>query len=270
MTDKKKQSGTISRKKIALETLGRYTGIPVKQIQKYILLTNFPYYVDQFANHFSVDISQGTVIRSAHVSKEEISIIDYRVGSPMAALIIDVLSYIEPECILMLGQCGGLHRYHKIGDFILPAAAIRDEGASQHYMPHQVPSLPAFMVQSFLSRELIDRKIEFKTGVVHTTDYRMWEFDESFIARLKKEKASAIDMECSALFTVGFCQKVPVGALMLISDLPTQLDGVKTQASAHAVFEKYTALHLELGIDSLRRMRDAMKTGGVNFRRYHF
>ena len=225
-----------SRKKIALDTLARYSGVSAKSFQKFILLTNFPLYVDKFAEMLNVPVIPGPVIKVAHSPKYKISIIDYRVGAPMAALIMDVISYTEPQCVLMLGLCGGLHYSQKIGDFILPMAAIRDEGASLHYMPEQVPSLPAFLIQQFISEELMCKEIKFKTGVIHTTDYRMWEFDEKFRTRLREEKASVIDMECSALFTTAFARKVPVGALMLISDLPYTKDGIKTKKSSENVF----------------------------------
>jgi len=259
-----------SRKKIALETLSRYSGTNIASFQKFILLTNFPLYVEKFAALVDVEVINGPVLKLAHCPKKKITIIDYRVGAPMASLIMDVLSYIQPQCVMMLGLCGGLHHIQKIGDFLLPMAAIRDEGASLHYMPHQVPSLPAFLIQKFISEELMSKKIPFKTGVLHTTDYRMWEFDEKFRARLRDEKASAIDMECSALFTTGFARKVPVGALMLISDLPLTKDGIKTKKSAQEVFERYTKLHLESGIDAIERMQSALKKQKLNFRRFHF
>lgn len=259
-----------NRRQIALETLARYSGVPASQFQKFILLTNFPLYVDTFAEICGVPATTGSVLRSAHCEKSKISIIDYRVGAPMAALVIDVLSYTNPQTVVMLGLCGGLHRKHRIGDFLIPVAAIRDEGASRHYMPMQVPSLPAFMVQQFISQELMEQGMQFNTGVLHTTDYRMWEFDEAFKSRLREEKASAIDMECSALFTAGFSRKVPVGALMLISDLPMEKHGIKTQESAQAVLQTYTKKHLTFGMDALIRMRKLGRKEKINFRRFHF
>jgi len=258
------------RGRIALDTLARYSGSEPEEFQPYILLTNFPHYVEKFADHWNATICRGAVLKVAHCKAEQISLIDYRVGAPMAALVIDVLSYIEPQCVVMLGLCGGLHRYHKVGDFILPIAAIRDEGASRHYMPPQVPSLPAFLVQQFISQELMAQSIQFETGVVHTTDYRMWEFDQAFNQQLRQEKATAIDMESSALFSVAFSRKVPIGALHLISDLPTQEGGIKTKKLAQDVFARYTDLHLKLGVAALKRMQEATQKGALNFRRFAF
>lgn len=259
-----------TRDQIALDTLTRYSGSALDDFQKFILLTNFPSYVEEFAHIFNVPIIAGSVLRVAHCKDKDISIIDYRVGAPMAALLIDVLSYIEPQSVIMLGMCGGLHRTLSVGDFLIPVAAIRDEGASNHYMPPQVPSLPAFLIQQFISQVLFARNLLFRTGVIHTTDYRMWEFDEAFRERLRQEKATAIDMEASALFIAGFKRKVPVGALMLVSDVPMQIGGVKTHESAKKVFEQYTALHLSCGIEAISRIREAQQERELNFRRFHF
>lgn len=270
VTSSDHSSSPLTRKNIALDTLSRYSGSDPEAFQKYILLTNFPKYVDLFAEQMNTTSHQGSLLKVSHSINKKITIIDYRLGAPMAALVVDILSYIKPEVVIMLGLCGGLRTSQKIGDYLLPIAAIRDEGASRHYMPLRVPSLPAFLVQHFISQVLINKALHFYTGVLHTTDYRMWEFDEKFRANLNEEQATAIDMECSALFTVGFAKKVPIGALMLISDLPFKQSGIKTKATANAVFKQYAHHHLELGIQSLLLMQEKAKEKKIDFRRYQF
>lgn len=265
-----KPQAKMSRSKFAKETLARYSNTEFEEFQPFVLLTNFPEYVALFAEIEDTEMKTGSVLNIAHSKKREMTIIDYQLGAPMAALVMDLLSYTNPQVVLMLGLCGGLHRSHKVGDFLLPMAAIRDEGASRHYMPAQVPSLPALLVQQFVSQTLLEKEIMFKTGVIHTTDYRMWEFDQAFIDRLKSEKASAIDMECSALFTSGFKSKVPVGALMLVTDLPLVPGAQKTKALSDKVFKEYRKLHLEIGIDALQKMREAKYKQKLNFRRFSF
>ncbi|MCD6055283.1 MAG: amn [Gammaproteobacteria bacterium] len=261
----------ITRRRIALDTLARYANSEVEAFQHFILLTNFPQYTDVFANYAKAEPILGPVLKVVHSPEHDISIIDYRVGSPMAALLMDVLSHLHPQGIIMLGLCGGIHRRQRVGDFLIPIAAIRDEGTSRHYMPLQVPSLPSFMIQKYIAEELIERNLTFMTGVVHSTDYRMWEFDEKFKARLVEEKATAVDMECSALFTTGFARKVPVGALLLVSDLPMNPEGIKTKASAAEVFERYTKLHLESAIAVIKRINAADKNSRrLNLRRFSF
>lgn len=231
--------------------LERYTGSRPDQFQKQIILTNFGYYMERFAVLHGDSQSKGSAMSVVHSTKTGVSMVNFSIGSPTAALIIELLSVTDPKAVLFLGICGGLHRSLKVGDFILPTAAIRDEGASQHFMPRQVPALPTFKIQKFISQILVENSFDYRTGVVHTTDYRFWEFDEAFKQQLYAERALAIEMECATLFVAGFACKVPIGALLLVSDLPLKRNGIKTKKSAKKVFKKYTDIHLDFGIKSM-------------------
>jgi len=170
---------------------------------------------------------------------------------------------VKPKAALMLGMCGGLSRYHQVGDFFNPIAAIREEGTSNAYLPPQCPALPVFDVQRAVTRELEDRNFKYHNGVIHTTNVRFWEFNEEFKAMLKRERVQTIDMECATLFTVGFARNVPVGALMLISDLPLKEGGVKTKESAMALFRTHTEAHIEVGVAVLKRIQQREADGYV-------
>ena len=65
-----------------------------------------------------------------------------------------------------------------------------------------------------------------------------------------------IDMETATIFSVGFANKIPCGALLLVSDQPMTPQGVKTEASDKVVTESYAETHLKIGIDSLKQLRD--------------
>jgi AMP nucleosidase len=242
--------------KIAADILTRYTGSPPSKFQKQIILTNFEYYIDRFEHICGDERTKGSAMGVVHSKKHGVSIVDFSIGGPTAALIIEILATVDPKAVLLLGMCGGLHRSLKKGDFILPTAAIRDEGASKHFMPSQVPALPTFKIQKFISQILVEKGHDYRTGVMHTTDYRFWEFDDKFKAQLYEERALAIDMECATLFIGGFASKVPIGALMLVSDLPLQKDGIKTEKSAKEVFKKYTDFHLEIGIKAMSEIAE--------------
>jgi AMP nucleosidase len=244
------------KKKIALDMLERYTGSAASQFGRQIILTNFDYYLERFHNLCGDERTQGSAMGVVHSKKTGVSIVDFSIGSPTAALIIELLASIEPTAVLLLGMCGGLHRSLKVGDFILPTAAIRDEGASKHFMPPQVPALPTFKIQKFVSQILVEKGMDYRTGVVHTTDYRFWEFDDKFKAQLYEERALAIEMESATLFVGGFASKVPIGALLLVSDLPLTRGGIKTKKSAKAVFRQFTDLHLEVGIKSMSEIAE--------------
>jgi AMP nucleosidase len=250
--------------KIAADMLERYTGSHPSLFRKQIILTNFDYYIERFHTICGDTRTKGSAMSVVHSTSADVSIINFSIGSPTAALIIELLATIDPTAVLLLGMCGGLHRSLKVGDFILPTAAIRDEGASRHFMASQVPALPTFKIQKFVSQILVEKGYDYRTGVVHTTDYRFWEFDDKFKAQLYEERALAIDMETSTLFIGGFASKVPIGALLLVSDLPLRRGGIKTKKSAKKVFRKFTDLQLELGIKSMSEIA----TRGEHIRHY--
>ncbi len=251
-------ASAITRQAIGVDMLERYTGCPVGQIRDYVLLTNFQYYIERFPSHFppgETEARRGSGFTLINAPNADITILDYKIGSPTAALAMDLLSFRRPRAVLMLGLCGGLSRKLKVGDFVLPMAAIRDEGSSRHYMPERVPALPTFNIQKACAETLVANDLAYRSGVIHTTDYRFWEFDEVFRNRLVEERAMAIDMECATLFVTGFAKKIPIGALMLVSDMPLNKDGIKTRSSANSVFSTYTEAHLRLGLDALRSLR---------------
>lgn len=251
--------------KIGREFLERYTGTRPEDFQKQIILTNFSYYLERFESYCDDAVTtRGSAMTSSHSKAKGVSIINFSIGSPVAALIIEVLATAEPMATLFLGICGGLHRSLEVGDFVIPTAAIRDEGASRHFMPPQVPALPTFKIQKFVSQMIVERGYDYRTGVVHTTDYRFWEFNEDFKESLYEERALAIDMETATLFSVGFASKVPIGAFLLVSDLP--LKAPKTRETAKAFFRDYTDLHIEIGIQAMSEIQER----GENIRHYRW
>ena len=85
----------------------------------------------------------------------------------------------------------------------------------------------------------------------------MWEHDETFKDYLRTIRAMAIDMETATIFTVGFVNKIPHGALLLVSDNPMTPDGVKTEESDKKVTANYVNSHLQIGIDSLLELANS-------------
>ncbi|MCT4615640.1 MAG: AMP nucleosidase [Marinifilaceae bacterium] len=235
--------------------LPRYTGRKLSEFTSYILLTNFNYYVELFASEFQVEIS-GSDKAMPNASFENITIINFGMGSPNAATIMDLLSAISPKAVIFLGKCGGLKRKNKLGDFILPIAAIRSEGTSDDYLPPEVPALPAFSIQMTSSQLISEMGLDYFTGTVFTTNKRVWEYDDRFKKYLRKTRAMAIDMETATLFSVGFYNEIPVGAVLLVTDQPMISEGVKTQTSDEKVTDNFVNLHLKIGIDSLKEIEE--------------
>ena len=235
--------------------LPRYTGKDLEEFGNYIILTNFMNYVDKFATHFNVPV-EGIDKNMPNATAEDITIINFGMGSPNAATIMDLLGAIKPAGVLFLGKCGGLKNNNDVGDFILPIAAIRNEGTSHDYLPPEVPALPAFNIQRAVSHVLRDIGKDYWTGVVYTTNRRVWEYDGKFKKYLTKTRAIAIDMETATLSTVGFANKIPTGALLLISDQPMISAGVKTSESDKLVTMEFLDIHLKAGIESLLEIKN--------------
>ncbi len=242
-----------TKEEIVNNWLPRYTGASLEQFGKYILLTNFSNYVNMFAAWNGVEvIGKDRPMQCA--TAEGITIINFGMGSPGAATIMDLLTAIQPEAVLFLGKCGGLKKRNTIGDLILPIAAIRGEGTSNDYFPAEVPALPAFALQKAISTTIREHQVDYWTGTVYTTNRRVWEHDDEFKEYLTKLRAYAIDMETATIFTVGFYNKIPTGALLLVSDSPMIPEGVKTEASDSKVTAEFVERHLKIGIASLKQL----------------
>ncbi|MBS3742996.1 MAG: AMP nucleosidase [Wenzhouxiangellaceae bacterium] len=235
--------------------LPRYTGTPLDGFGKHILLTNFDNYVEKFADEMGVEVlGRDKAMRNA--TAEDITIINFGMGSANAATIMDLLSAVSPRACLFLGKCGGLKKKNKLGDMILPIAAIRGEGTSNDYFPPEIPSLPAFTLQRAVSSTVRDYEMDYWTGTVYTTNRRVWEHDRKFKRYLRETRSMGIDMETATIFITGFANRIPTGALLLVSDQPMVPEGVKTDASDRTITDRFVDKQIAIGVDSLREIRD--------------
>jgi AMP nucleosidase len=236
---------------IAKNWLPRYTGMPLDQFGEYILITNFKDYVTKFSERFSSKIRGEGKAMQASTNKDGLTIINYGIGSPNAATIMDLLVAVNPKGVLFLGKCGGLKDSSEIGNFILPIGAIRGDGTSNDYFPPEVPALPSFKLHKFVSDIIVEKNSDYRTGVIYTTNRRVWEHDKRFLKRLKKTTAIGVDMETATVFSVGHYNEIARGALLLVSDVPLTPEGVKTETSDKEVTQKWVDLHLEIGIKAM-------------------
>ena len=248
-----------TKQEIVENWLPRYTKRKLEEFDEYILLTNFNKYVELFAEKFGVEV----VGRDANMTSASacgITIINFGMGSPNAAIVMDLLSAVKPKACLFLGKCGGIGKRQQLGDLILPLAAIRGEGTSNDYLPAEVPALPAFMLQRAVSSSIRDMGHDYWTGTVYSTNRRIWEHDDDFKEFLRATRAMAVDMETATLFVTGFANRIPTGALLLVSDQPMTPEGVKTEKSDNLVTQNFVDNHLNIGIASLRMIIDEKKT----------
>ncbi|MCC7149725.1 MAG: AMP nucleosidase [Saprospiraceae bacterium] len=248
-----------TKEEIINNWLPRYTGRSLEEFGKFILLVNFKDYVVRFANTYGVPLyGEDRAMQSA--SFDDVTIINFGMGSPNAATIMDLLEAITPKAVLFLGKCGGLKKVNKVGDLILPIAAIRGDGTSDDYFPPEVPALPAFALQKAISTAIRENERDYWTGVVYTTNRRVWEWDDNFKDYLFSIRAMGIDMETATIFSVGFHNRIPTGALLLVSDVPMFPEGVKTDKSDMHVNANFVEDHLKIGIRSLLMLKENHKT----------
>ena len=225
-----------TKEEIVENWLPRYTGRALEDFTPYILLTNFSQYLQLFSEMYQVPImGEGKPMQS--VSANGITIINFGMGSAMAATVVDLLSAINPKAVLFL-----------------PIAAIRGEGTSNDYFPAEVPALPSFALQKAISTSIRELALDYWTGTVYTTNRRIWEHDEVFKEYLIKLRAMAIDMETATIFITGFHNEIPTGALLLVSDQPMIPEGVKTSESDIMVSANFVKNHLAVGIRSLEQL----------------
>lgn len=244
-----------TKEEIVRNWLPRYTGEKLENFGKFVLLTNFSNYVKMFSYLHDVPVvGEDRPMQCA--TANGITIINFGMGSPSAATVMDLLAAIEPEAVLFLGKCGGLKKRNKIGDLILPIAAIRGEGTSDDYFPPEVPALPAFALQKAISTTIREYEVDYWTGTVYSMNRRVWEHDTEFKEYLKRIRAYAIDMETATIFTVGFYNRIPTGALLLVSDQPMIPEGVKTEKSDTEVTQNFVDKHLNIGIHSLKQLQN--------------
>lgn len=255
-----------TKKQIVKNWIYRYTGVPAEDYGDWILLTNFENYVQNFADRFGVKVYGRDRSMSVATNQDGLSIINFGMGSANAATVMDLLSSVNPQGVLFLGKCGGVKKSTEIGHYILPIAAVRGDGTSDDYFRREVPALPSFKLHKYVSEILVERDLEYRTGVIYTTNRRVWEHDMAFKEYLREIRVLGVDMETATIFITGLANEIPRGALLLVSDLPMVPEGVKTEELDKSVTQKYVDLHLDIGIEAMTEIGD----GGEKMKHFAF
>ena len=233
------------------QTLERYTNCPLEEFCDHVLITNFRQYIEAFRKRTKGEYHEGN-FRIVNAKNLNCSMIDFGIGSPQAALIINCLAYLDNlKSVIVLGMCGGIDDTLEVGNFVIPSAAIRGEGTSRHYLPSEFPAIPASSVNIYCIGAVRKLGLSPRCGIVYTTDRRLWEFDDNFVAYLRQQRILAIDMELATLFSVAYHYEVPIGSIMLISDMPLQRRGMKDKKLHDEIFTKYIGTHLDIAKDAV-------------------
>lgn len=243
------------------QTLERYTNSRLEDLCEHVLITNFKQYVNRFRDKFKGDYFEGNfrIVNSRDIN---CTIIDFGIGSPQAALLINCLAYLDNlKSVVMLGMCGGIEDTLEVGDFIVPSAAIRGEGTSRHYLPPEFPAIPTSSVNLYCVGAVRKFDLTPKCGIVYTTDRRLWEFDEEFVKYLRRQRILAIEMELATLFSVAYKYEVPIGSVLLVSDMPLQKRGIKDKKLHSEIFSRHMEIHLDIAVDIVYNLN--LKWGDV-------
>jgi AMP nucleosidase len=236
------------------QTLERYTNCRLEDICDHVLVTNFKKYIQCFQEKSQGKYFEGN-FRIVNAKNINCSMIDFGIGSPQAALVINCLAFLNNlKTVIMLGMCGGIDDILKEGDFIVPSAAIRGEGTSRHYLPAEFPAIPASSVNLYCIGALRQIGLTPRCGIIYTTDRRLWEFDDEFINYLRTQRILAIDMELATLLSVAYRYEVPIGSIMLVSDMPLQRRGIKDKKKQDEIFSNYMETHLELALEAVKKI----------------
>lgn len=236
------------------QTLERYTNCQLDQFGEFVLITNFKSYIKRFQKKTAGTFSEGN-FRVANAPDLNCSMIDFGIGSPQAALVINCLAYMDKlKAVIMLGMCGGIDDTLEVGDFLVPVAAIRGEGTSRHYLPREFPAIPASSVNLFCIGAVRKVGLTPRCGIVYTTDRRLWEFDTEFVNYLRMQRILGIDMELATLYSVAYKYEVPIGSVMLVSDMPLQRRGIKDKDRQREIYAKYMNSHIDIGLDAVYKL----------------
>jgi AMP nucleosidase len=286
---------TAERVDYSLARLHHYTGTSAEHFQKFVLLTNYQRYVNEFIAIGRAEMARDTgyiafvepgnvIVRQGdtpepaaslglpqmpayHLKRADgdgITLVNIGVGPSNAKTITDHIAVLRPHCWLMLGHCAGLRRSQLLGDYVLAHGYVRDDHVLDDDLPPWVPLPPIAEVQVALQEATTlvtglrgqDLKTRMRTGTVATTDNRNWELRfETLFGQLNLSRAIAVDMEAATVAANGFRFRVPYGTLLCVSDKPLHGE-LKLRGMASAFYEERVSQHLRIGIETMRLLRE--------------
>ncbi len=255
------------RMALSIDRLQHYTGTAAEAFQRYVLLTNYSWHVEEFRAALpgsvgpDADGRQMPAWHHVQPGRAGLTIVNIGVGPSNAKTITDHLAVLRPDLVLMIGHCGGLRNHQEIGDLVLASAFLRDDRVLDDVLPLSVPVVSNHTLNTLLLAELTARGLRSRMGVVFTTANRNWELQLALIAeRLRLSRAVAVDMESATVAANGFRYRIPTATLLAVSDKP--LHGrPKLSADAQAFYAATRRHHIEIAIAVVERVRQLYPSG---------
>jgi len=270
---------TAERVDYSLARLHHYSGTPPADFQRFVLLTNYQRYVEEFVSLGRQSVEAGgeyerfvepdgaPQMPAYHMVRPDgdgITLINIGVGPSNAKTITDHVAVLRPHCWLMLGHCAGLRRTQRLGDYVLAHGYARDDHVLDNDLPTWVPVPPIAEVQVALQEATSkitglrdgELKTRLRTGTVMTTDNRNWELRyAALFGQINMSRSIAVDMESATIAANGFRFRVPYGTLLCVSDKPLHGE-LKLRGMARAFYRERISQHLHIGIETMRSLRE--------------
>jgi AMP nucleosidase len=250
---------TPERMALSMDRLRHYTGTRAELFQRYVLLTNYGWHVEEFKAALPGSVGPDSPDRQMpawhHVlpGNTGVTIVNIGVGPSNAKTITDHLAVLRPDLMLMIGHCAGLRNYQATGDLVLATAYMRDDRVLDDLLPLSVPVVSNYTMNSLLLDELTERGRRSRMGVVFTTANRNWELHLAAVEdQLRVSRALAVDMESATVAANGFRYRIPTATLLAVSDKPLHA-APKLADDAKDFYTASRREHVEIAISVTRK-----------------
>jgi len=150
-----------------------------------------------------------------------VSVMSTGMGCPASAIAVEELANIGAEIFIRTGSTGALQPSIDVGDLVIAAGAVKNEGTSRMYEPVEFPAIASVDVLYSLieaARSLRhELKFNYHVGIVATDDAFYAETPE-FIQNMTKLGVLSLDMESSTIFVVSRLRGLRAGCIMAASE----------------------------------------------------
>ena len=255
------------RMALSMDRLRHYTGTSPELFQRYVLLTNYAWHVEEFRAALPGCVGPDKPDRQMpawHYTRPDrtgVSIVNIGIGPSNAKTFTDHLAVLRPDLMLMIGHCAGLRNHQSIGDLVLATAYFRDDRVLDDILPLSVPVVSNHTLNSLLLAELSARDLRSRMGIVFTTADRNWELQLMAVQdRLRVSRALAVDMESATVTANGFRYRIPAATLLAVSDKPLHARP-KLSADAQEFYAASRRQHVEIAIDVTRKVSELYPRG---------
>src|ERR1700761_8069843 len=255
------------RMALSIDRLQHYTGTPAESFQRYVLLTNYSWHVEEFRAALpdcTGPDSDGRQMPAWHhmlPGRSGVTMVNIGVGPSNAKTITDHLAVLRPDLVLMIGHCAGLRNHQETGDLVLATAYVRDDRVLDDMLPLSVPVVSNHTLNTLLLGELTARRLRSRMGIVYTTANRNWELHLALAEdRLRQSRALAVDMESATVAANGFRYRIPTATLLAVSDKPLHAQP-KLSTDAQSFYAASRRQHVEIAISVAGKVRQLYPGG---------